>query len=309
MDRLDRCLAVVSAGVALASLLPLLADVWWGFELFSHFRIQYLSLLAILVVLQTWRCRWRWAVALVPVALVSANAVYSSWPVAETADNARPQFVITIVNVQAENAVVAPLVERVQRDTPDLLLVVEYNETWRQGLQPLDQLYPYRIEAPRADRFGMALLSRYPISEPETFDLLTTTAISTRVDLAGQNIRFLGVHLRPPVSSAWAATRDQQLDELSNLLVHPSEPTVIAGDFNVTTYSPVFAEWLETNRLRSATQASGLTFSWPTFLPLLGVLIDHCVVSDDFIINGAERGTAFGSDHYPMTATLSLRGA
>lgn len=93
------------------------------------------------------------------------------------------------------------------------------------------------------------------------------------------------------------------------MLSDHSESQVIIGDFNTTTYSPTFSEWLAKNELRSALPAGGMGISWPTFLPLLGIFIDHCLVSDDVIINEYRRGPAFGSDHYPVTTVISLRGA
>jgi len=303
---LDLFLALLTAGVAFASTLPLLAKFWWVFDLFTHFRLQYLSLLTVLLALHAARRRWRWAVVVLPFAMLSAFFVFSDWTGSEVSDTGTPQLSIVTVNVQAENNNVAPLLEQLQRDAPDMVLVVEYNSAWQQGLRPLAERYPYRVEAPQPDRFGMALLSRLPLEDVETFDLLTSTTISARAEFSGRSVRVFGVHLRPPVSASSTAARDQQLEELGRLLADRSEPLIVTGDFNVTTYSPVFSEWLTENRLRDAGR---LTISWPTFLPLLGILIDHCVVSEDFIINDFSRGPAFGSDHYPVTATVSLRGA
>ena len=299
----------MTAGVALASTLPLLAGAWWVFDLFTHFRLQYLLLCTILFMLHALRRQWKWAIALLPIAMVSAHPVLSAWPVTVSPDTAGPRLSVMSVNVQAENTDIAPLLEHLQREPPDLVLVVEYNAIWQRGLSSLDTLYPHRIEVPRPDRFGIALFSRLPFHEQEIFDLLNTTAISAQIDFFGQNVRFLGVHLRPPVSASWASTRDQQLVEIGERIVDRSQPVMIVGDLNATIYAPILSDWLAENHLRSAGGTSGFAFSWPTFLPLLGILIDHCVVTDDFIINDFSRGPAFGSDHYPVTATVSLRGA
>jgi hypothetical protein len=63
------------------------------------------------------------------------------------------------------------------------------------------------------------------------------------------------------------------------------------------------------NELRSAVQAAGFGFGWPTFLPPVGILIDHCVVRDELIHTNYNRGPALGSDYYPVTNPISLRGA
>jgi len=309
MTRFDRLLVLATVGVASASVLPLFANFWWVFDLFSHFRVQYLVLLTVLFASLAGRHRWRWAAALLPFATINALPVYNSWPSGEPQESPSERLSIMNVNVNAANNNYASLLNLVEQELPDLILFVEFNAGWQRAISALAEIYPYRSEAPQQDRFGIALLSRIPFIEQESVDLLATAAISARINLAGQSVRLLGVHLRPPVSAGWAAMRNQQLVEIDELLGERTEPVIIVGDFNTTTYSPIFSEWLAENELRSAAQATGLTISWPTFLPLLGILIDHYVVSDNVLIDELRRRPAFGSDHYPLTATLSVRGA
>ncbi|MFL2546427.1 MAG: endonuclease/exonuclease/phosphatase family protein [Candidatus Rariloculaceae bacterium] len=309
MPKVDRRIALLTVGVALAGTLPILANLWWGFDLFSHFRLQYLFLLSALFLINAGRRRWWLAWTLLPVSIISGVPVYENFAAPENPVVAGQQLSVMSVNVQAENGDIASLVGMLREQLPDLVVVVEYNATWQTGLAQLNELYPHRIEAPQHSRFGIALLSRIPLKESKTFDLVTTTAVTAEVELDGQSVSILGVHLRSPVSAQLAHERNQQLDELGGLLADRSDPTIIVGDFNITAYSPIFSRWLADNRLRSAFQTSGFGISWPTYLPLLGILIDHCVLSDEFIISNYSRGPHFGSDHYPVTCTISLRGA
>ena len=83
---------------------------------------------------------------------------------------------------------------------------------------------------------------------------------------------------------------------------------IIAGDFNVTPYSPVLVNWLERTTLTDARRGRGFGMSWPTSVPVLGIPIDHVFVSEDFLVDAHYYGPAFGSDHYPVLTRLSLRG-
>jgi len=308
MKPLDRFIAIAAVAIATASTLPLLADFWWVFELFCHFRVQYLALLAVVAMLLGSRRRWRWAAALLPFATISALPIVNGWPAIEREDSPVDQVTIMNVNVNAANDNFASLLNLVQRELPDLIVLVEMTSAWQSAVGTLRDLYPYRVVVPQQDRFGIALLSRVPFHDQEVVDLLTTPAISARVSVAGRSVRIIGVHLRPPVSAGWAATRNQQLIELGRMLEDRAEPVIVVGDFNITSYSSIFSRWLVDNELRSAALPTAVTISWPTFLPLLGILIDQFVVNENIRIDDFRRGPAFGSDHYPLTATLSLRG-
>jgi endonuclease/exonuclease/phosphatase (EEP) superfamily protein YafD len=308
MKHFDRLVILAAIGSATASALPLLTDFWWVFELFSHFRVQYLALLTVIATTLASRRRWRWAAALLPFAAYSAMPIYSGWPAAERPDRPVDQLSVMNVNVNAANGDFASLLNLVEQELPDVIVLVELTAAWQSAIGTLTDLYPYRIVVPRQDSFGIALLSRLPFHDQEAVDLLATPAVSAHITVAGQAVRIIGVHLRPPVSSGWAATRNQQLIEIIRLLGNRAEPVMIIGDFNITSYSSVFSRWLEDNQLRSAALPTELTISWPTFLPFLGILIDQIVVSENLTINDFRRGPAFGSDHYPVTATLSLRG-
>ena len=66
-------------------------------------------------------------------------------------------------------------------------------------------------------------------------------------------------------------------------------------------------QWLAATGLKDARRGFGLDPSWPTFLPLLGIPIDHVAVSDEFLVTDHRKLPAFGSDHFPVIAELVLR--
>jgi len=113
------------------------------------------------------------------------------------------------------------------------------------------------------------------------------------------------VHLVPPMSAELAATRNRQLVELTEYAAEIDEPLVICGDFNLTPYSPFFERFTAAAGLRHARLGQGIGISWPTFLPLAGIPIDHCFVRGPLTINRVERLDRMGSDHYPVLTELA----
>ena len=87
-----------------------------------------------------------------------------------------------------------------------------------------------------------------------------------------------------------------------------SEPLVVAGDFNVTPYSPYFRDWLAASGLTDSRRGRTLSVSWPATLPWFGIPIDHVAVNDGFTIVSHRRLPDFGSDHYGVVVELALRG-
>ena len=105
MQRLTAALLWLLGGVALATVLSLLAPLGWPFELFSHFRVQYAAAALLLSLLLAWRR------AAVPSVLA---LVLAGWPAlpgiaaqtgaAEAQDCAGPVLTVATGNVQFSNA-------------------------------------------------------------------------------------------------------------------------------------------------------------------------------------------------------------
>src|SRR5690606_12763568 len=102
--------------------------------------------------------------------------------------------------------------------------------------------------------------------------------------------------------------RNRQLERLAALRAASPEPLLVLGDFNCTPFSPHFRDWLDAGGLRTTLARRGVGISWPTFLPVLGIAIDHVVVSSEFTVLEHRRLPAFGSDHYPIMARIALEG-
>ncbi len=74
----------------------------------------------------------------------------------------------------------------------------------------------------------------------------------------------IGVHLSAPTSPRRAAARKQELIELAARSAAVTGPLVVAGDFNITPYSPYFVEWLADSGLTDSRRGRTLSVSWPT---------------------------------------------
>lgn len=308
MHKFDSLLRLLAAGTLAFSASALAADEWWLFELTSHFRAHYVAAQAILVMLLMLRARWGWCFVLLPAMALNVIPLAPYWP-RPTSDNPLLGVPLTLMsaNLNHENTEYVAFIDLLQAEPPDIVLLVEFNSGWSEATQRLHGIYPHRIEIPRDDAFGIALYSRRPFLDQRSLQVQTTSAIDVRVNLAGGTARLLGVHLRSPVNAERAAERNQQLSQLTAIARQEAGPLLVLGDFNISPYSPIFASTLGTSGLHDSGLARGWHFSWPTYLHVPGVPIDLFLLSEHFVALDHRRGPAFGSDHYPMIATVALR--
>lgn len=305
---LDPLVRVAAVAVLAATLLALAARLWWGFELFTHFRVHYVVAQLALVAALAGLRRRRFA------ALVALAVAPNVWPLLPYVPPATPTAVasdarITLmaVNVEWRNRSSERLLEMIRAESPDAVIVVELTEPWSERLAPLFAEYPHRILIPDSGAFGIALLSRLPLRNARPFHLESTAAIDATIVAPTGELRVIGVHLRPPTRADFAAERARQLDALARLVSEGEGPVAVSGDFNLTPYSPYFSDLLRATDLRDSRTAAGPGFTWPSFLPALGIPIDHCLVSTDVGVAAFRRLPAFGSDHYPIVVELDVR--
>ncbi len=307
MRGVDKALTVGAAGLLAATLLSFAAKAWWVFELLTHFRLQLFVAAAALAMGLILRKRSLAALAVGAAALVNGAPVapYFGGIATTQAAPARGALDVLSANVLWHNRAYGRLLSIIAAQKPDIVVTLEFTPAWRKGLASLDARYPYRLLAPRPDPYGIGVWSRYPL-HGSAIALESATAVDALVSTPQGTLRLLALHLRSPTNPRKAAERDRQYQDLQLMTRREKLPLVAIGDFNTTPYSPYFEDWLAGSGLDDV--RAGLDITWPTFLPILGIPIDHCVVNSKVAGASFERLAAFGSDHYPILCRVSLEG-
>jgi endonuclease/exonuclease/phosphatase (EEP) superfamily protein YafD len=310
LRRLDSLLVAVASIATALGLLPLGARLWWIFDLTTHFRLQFLGVAGVLLVLLALRRKW------LPAALLLVIGALNAWPVlpylprfaptATAAPAATPLKVLT-VNVSFRQFSARRFREIVAEAAPDVLLVVEFTPHAEEVLAEFDKLFPQQLKAPAEGPYGIALWSRFPLEHAFTFPLGPVQGVEARVQTPDGAFTLLGVHLSAPTLPRRAEQRNDELELLAERRAALAGPVIVAGDFNVTPYSPYYSDWLAVTRLTDSRYGRSLSASWPAVLPILGIPIDHVAVSNEFVILAHHRLPAFGSDHWGIMAELALQ--
>jgi endonuclease/exonuclease/phosphatase (EEP) superfamily protein YafD len=311
---------VAASGLALVTLFALFARLWWAFDLFSHFRLQYLVAAACLgVVALAIRARAAAAVLAV-VALVHGFAIKDLWlgGTASAALGGTPVRVVS-ANVWTENPTPAQALEFVRASNADLVVLVDArSRPWRRVLAELEALYPYHTQrswtdsargrGPRAA--AVILFSRHRILAEKVVrpPKGRRPYLVAELDVGGRTLTVVGVHsLSPfPDEPGRSRRRNRELDHIAKTIRETAGPVIAAGDFNATPWSPHFRDLIAAGGLRDAIFGQGYVATWPTlFWPAL-IPIDHVLVKGPLAVTTLRRGPGIGSDHYPLIADLRL---
>ena len=282
---------------------------WHRFlELGSHFRVQYLVtalLLTIVFVVADWR-----RYALLGVATVVFNAWFIvPWylPVTDV-EQSDSDIRILLSNVLVSNGEADRFIAFVEESAPDMIVMQEVTPAWMQMIAAIDAFYPYKLVEARDDPFGVALYSKFPLdstvvnsSVPLGYPELIVRAIA-----GPHRLNLITTHPIPPIGENNFFSRNLQLDGVAKLAARTPEPTILIGDLNITMWSNHYDRLEEISGLGNARRGFGIKPTWPLFLPIGLIPIDHCLVSDDITVTGFRTGPNIGSDHLPIVVSLTL---
>ncbi|MEJ2275381.1 MAG: endonuclease/exonuclease/phosphatase family protein [Woeseiaceae bacterium] len=289
---------------SVATLLPI---EHFAVQLFTHFRLQYLGAALVLLVAFAALREPRYALAMVLVAVLNGSFVLP-WYLDKPAAGEGTDFDVLLANILSDNDDHEKLLALIEGEQPDLVLLLEVSPRWQASLGRLDALYPHRIVEPRVGNFGIAMYSRHAISSSVMIDSapLDLPTIVATLDIGGRAVQVVGTHPMIPLGEANYEARNTQLTAIAGLLQGGNGPKILVGDLNTTMWDSSYRSLENKTWLRSVRRGFGVLPSWPMFMPIAMIPIDHILVSDDIGVRDVRTGPRIGSDHLPLVATLVL---
>lgn len=299
LARINRASAIV---LLIPSWLGLLGGWYWLFDLFAHFRWQYLLASLLVVAWALWQ-KLRAVAALAALTLM-LNAVLIGRLALPSGAGAGIDGLSTLsvlsFNVHSSNTATQATLEHLMSSGADVVFLMEINERWMTSLAPLAAKYPYRVSLPREDNFGIALFSRIPWSSKEILWLGGAKLPSVQVTLnhEGRELALLGTHPIPPVSRTAAAWRDEQLGLLATHVSRLGMPVLLVGDLNATPWSAGMRT-LTAGNLGFHSPIPPWTPTWRA-RSMFAVPIDHALTTAPLVVTRRTVGPDLGSDHRPL---------
>ncbi|MGJ8723275.1 MAG: endonuclease/exonuclease/phosphatase family protein [Roseibacillus sp.] len=294
---------------AVALTLAMLFARWhWALDLLTHFRLPcalgFGALLLFLLLAKLPK-----SALIVACLLVIQLQPLSRHYLPFTKDNRKgtgPEFKVLTYNVLTRNHRHTDVLALIQKHDPDFLLLQETSREWVNALSPLRTRYPYVVEHPRSDNFGILLYSKHPILDSivDTNKKYATPHIRALIQFQGRKLNLINTHTLPPRTPATARSNQATLQRIAEETRTRNAPIIVVGDFNCTAYSPSFRP-LDAE-LKDSSRGRGYPVTWNRYHPLLGIPIDHILYSEDLICRSREIGPRTGSDHSPIIATFQF---
>lgn len=308
LEILNYFLYALAAGIGLASLFGFLGRLWWRFELFSHFRVQYAALaficaICLALLRQPAGCYFSLGVGFLNLTLLLPFYLRK-----KPAGKPTTTFRILTANILGWNSQYKQISSMLEKANPDLVLLVEFAPHHQEGLMSTLSGYAHTYFLPRNDNFGLALLSRLPLTSTE-FVCLTEDdryALVARIEMDDRQLTIIGAHPQPPKSRHKTSSRDRLILALARLVAQQSGEVILLGDLNTTPWSYTFGDLLRVSGLVDSRSGFGVQPTWPDKLPLMRIPIDHVLHSPGIQVHQLATGPFSGSDHRPVMVDFSM---
>ena len=286
-----------------------MADQFWICEIACHFQVQYIVGLASVAVVFAIGRRWRVAGIVIGAALLAfvVHWLPFYWSDAPVPIGKRSLRLLS-GNVRFDNRSRASFFELIASEKPDIILLFEVSPIWVADLQSLASEFPHMRIAPNGGHWGCAILSRLPIDSVtvEPLGPSTNLILQANVSVGPNSVRLVGIHPRAPYTPPELALRNEQLTKIAGYLGPNTKRTIIAGDFNTSSWSSCFDRFAAATGTRDTRRGFGVCATFPAgYWPLI-TTIDHCLVSPDIGVLDRRVGTDFGSDHLPIVVDLAI---
>jgi endonuclease/exonuclease/phosphatase (EEP) superfamily protein YafD len=300
----------------LCTLFGFLSKYGFVLDLLSQFRLQYaIALLMILLFCFIKRAQvHKYEFMMVAIALLINAALIVQYyiPLAKQSQAGGKELKILQMNVLYCNTNYQDVISTILSSNSDIACLQEVTGQWQEILlDSLSQTYPYHLISSREDSFGMAIFSKYPLLESQEVHLGETASPNffTNVNFCGKLISIVDTHFLPPVRLDTFFYQRQQAKMLAKLIKANTNPVIVVGDLNSTSWSETFRTVIDAKSLRDTRYGFGLQCSWPTPLGPLGITIDHILVSPQIDVVNRQLLNPSGSDHFPVLCTLRFNNS
>ncbi|MEP6362863.1 MAG: endonuclease/exonuclease/phosphatase family protein, partial [Balneola sp.] len=176
------------------------------------------------------------------------------------------------------------------------------------NLSSLRSTFPFKLTEIREDNFGLVVLSKVELIDPEKI-ILSNSGVPSfyfKINMNGKETHLIATHPLPPIGTDYFDYRNEQFTNLNKLVKTLNGRTVLIGDLNTTSFSPNFNRITDGTNLRDSRLGFGLQPSWNAQIPFISVAIDHVLVSKEIKVTDRRISADIGSDHFPVIIKIAI---
>ncbi|PTX43642.1 endonuclease/exonuclease/phosphatase family metal-dependent hydrolase [Christiangramia gaetbulicola] len=215
----------------------------------------------------------------------------------------------------------------IKENDPDILCVQEHYI----GAAELANIYPYeyvKLKGKNAE-FGSAIFSKFPIINQASLDFphdgnnnaIYTDVVVNKTDTVRIfNVHFQSLNIKPGIDDLQKedskkllgrigygfSLQQEQAEMLMEELKRSPYKTIIAGDFNNTSFSYIYNLIKQDDRYKDAFLEAGSGFGKSFKLNYFPLRIDFLLVEKGMSINEFRKFEIDFSDHYPVLTKIGI---
>ncbi len=315
--------AGATAAILLLTIVPLSHSKVWWVRVLDFPRLQLFVMTAALLAVDLFvAVDGGWAAWLVPV-VAAGCLLYHAWWIApytrlfplevKTAATANGGEMLRVLvsNVRMSNRNAQPLLQLVKTHRPHVLVTLESDERWQKELDTLKADYPFTIQCPLDNRYGMHVYARLPLEDSHVDFLVEDDVPSMRTGIrmaSGQVVHAHFVHPAPPSPTENDASteRDAELLTVARRVAGATAPVIVTGDLNDVAWSRSTRNFRKLSHLLDPRVGRGMFNTFHAGHWFLRWPLDHLFLSDHFTLRSIRRLPPIGSDHFPLLTELML---
>lgn len=307
---------IISALLIIASLLPFVSNQHWIFRIWEFGRIQLMVLQILILVLGfiivEEKSSLFWGTAILHGVLVIYHLGVLI-PYTKIYRKNLPKIIpkdsdtvsIISINVYQFNDRYDDLIKLVKEVDPDILLTMESNQAWENGMKELEKDYPYNKKVALENTYGIHFYSKLEAKSLKVNYFTANDLPSIEASLStanGSSFTFFGIHPPPPSPTEEdnSKERDGELLSIGKKVLEKKEPVIVVGDFNNVAWAKSSILFRKTSQLIDPRIGRGFVSTYHAKYKLLRFPIDLFFHSTDIFIEEFKTLRGIGSDHLPL---------
>ncbi|GAB2609086.1 hypothetical protein GCM10026987_03670 [Belliella aquatica] len=226
--------------------------------------------------------------------------------------NSTDSIHLFVLNVYQYNREYEKTINLIKQEDPDVFFLVETDAAWAEAISCFKNDYPYQIEVPQDNTYGLLFYSKYEIFGESVHYLIDEEVPSIELDLKisdSSMIHVFGIHPTPPVptQNPRSTDRDAEILLVGKQAKKHHGPCIVFGDLNDVGWSYTSELFLKTSGLLDLRRGRGMFNTFHAKYSLMRWPLDHIFVSKHFTLRSIERLSAVGSDHFPIGTKLCIQ--
>jgi len=295
----------ILAAIVLASILPHLFPDFWLTDIFSHFKLQYVIILVLILLpyaLVSVRRKLLPVILIIIIIIWNASFIVPLYIQNRTiTENSGSSLSILSMNLLASNTNYSEALELIREKDPDIIILLELSPQWNLEIEKLYTSYPFQLMHPQTNNFGIGILSRIPLmAKVSNLGKGFPPSIFGKLQVNGHPLSLLATHPVPPVSQEKFKFRNMQLEEISRLSNAQTGNFILVGDLNTSSFSSHFQNLIKKGDLKDSRNGWGIATSWPSDLFILRTTLDHILYKGEMQVITRTTEKNIGSDHLPV---------